>query len=516
MYGLAYSSTFYGGTLVPAIHSELAIWVGGQDVSDDYVPGSLTIRATIGTKWTAGFSLTDADGSLDVLEGMDVRIRLEGQLMFGGSVNRPREIFPALDPSSTRRVVEIQATDHNHSAFRHLFNGVYTDQAAGDIIRDIVDRSEMDLDGVSTDGVQDGPTLSGTLKFQLASAAQGFDRVADLAGYVWLIDASKVLHFLPRIQNQAPWQITATSRTYKTLTRERVRNEYRNIQYILGGHDIGAERIRKFQGDSKTQVFTLEAGVAEEPRIFVNSVENTNWGIRGLDDDTDAAGFDWFWSKGEPAISQNTQDTAPGAVEVEIRYKPLLRLFQSVVDAEEIQNRKNIEGGSGRYSALYTDAEVEDADVAQDLAEMLLAKRGRINTILRITTHKMGLLPGQLQTIDLPTPEGIDDDFLITQVSINHVGLRHYNVSYQCIDNDLPGGWPEFFKTLLDTGRQSVVGGNEIISDIAQVFESIEIADDSSGTASGDSRGTSANDPYTVFQVGTAVIGKSEIGSYPA
>ena len=517
IYGDAtYGGIGYGGSGAPGpLVRDFVIYIDGVDHTGIYRNTTFRMSADIRSRWTATLQLVDKTNAVIVRVGQTVKIRYDAVDIFGGTINRVSTEL--LTPTRPLKIISLELVDFTQIADKRLASGVFPSQLAGDIVRSLADKY-LAPEGVTRAHVQDGSTIAGGIKFQSVKVSSAFDRIAKLIGYSWRIDSKKQLHFFARSSFTAAYEIVTASRPDARLSIDRTREQYRNVQFIRAGHDVGAARARTFAGDGETSTFHVDAPIAEVPTVEVEigagGFNTKTVGIRGIDDDNDAAGFDWFWSKSETGISQNRTDTALAAADsIRVTFQPLFKITQVVVDTAAVADRRTVEGGTGRYEAAANDAEIEDAALAVEFGEAFLRQHARINTIANVTTYTPGLLPGQLQRIEIAA-EGIDTQFLITEVELADLGhaLKRIELSYRAVDNEADGGWQEFFKRLIDAGRQLSIGGPEIIFDIAQVIDGLIISDDASSTASGDSMEAITADAYSVLQVGaTAWVGSREV-----
>src|SRR5690606_2836220 len=118
--------------------------------------------------------------------------------------------------------------------------------------------------------------------------------------------------------------------------------QYRNSQYIKGGVDITDPQTEEFLGDGKRTAFTTGFKIAKVPTIKVNSTIKTV-GIRGLD-----SGKDWYWSKGENTISQESSATPLESTDIlSVTYQGEFPIVVITKDDAEIIARQTLEQNSG-------------------------------------------------------------------------------------------------------------------------------------------------------------------------
>lgn len=502
------SSPFGGGAGAegPSIgEDKLVFIVASENVSPYYEPGSLSVSLSIASHGTARFRLTDLENELAIEVGAPIEIYRLGERIFAGSVDRVSEVMPSLDVASTFKRHDVSCVDHTLLASKRLVTAAYDRQSAGTIARHLV-TAFLAAEGVVANGVEDGPEV-GPLTFEFTQVAAILDRLGKLTGYSWWIDEFKALHFRARDSVPAPFELSDadTPRTFRGIRCQRTRAGFRNVHVTRGGQDLGAEREREFAGDGETSTFSLELPVGAEPTVRVNGVAQTV-GIRGVNDESDPAGFQWFYEKGDESISQNTEhDPLTNDDVLSVAYRPLIEIITVSRDPVSIADRKSVEGGTGIYEASSSEAQIESGDLSRAFGESFLRQHARVNCKITVETTLWGWRPGQVIDVSLAR-EGLSGDYLIDEVSIRDVGADILDLSFTALDNESDGGWPAFWKKLAEattkfSERKSVVSG------ISAVESQVEVSDTVSA-ASGDTLINPEDDPYTVAVVGTAVVGE--------
>lgn len=487
----------------PPSPNGLSLRLGGALYTENVIDGSIRINSRLSVRDTLELEIADFSGTIGINPGQSVSLYRDGDLVFGGTVDSVSESFPSLDRTSTFKTIAIRCVDWNQLADRRIVTEGFLEQPAEDIVEFLVQNYLAD-DGVTTSGIKVTGIDIGPVTVNYRRLSEVLDQIAKLIGWDWNIDYEKEFQFFDRSTYSAPWNISDTNRPYESLVVSRGRNDYRNVQYLRGAKDTGAQRTREFSGDGDTSTWDVEFPIGEEPDVYVNDVAKTV-GIRGVHDESDASGYDWFWAKGETAISQNTAATKlSGTDTLKVVFKPLIPIIVKRSDYAAIDDRQAVEGGGGLYEASAEDGQIEDAGLAYEHALGFLRRYARINTEIRVRTYSYGIRPGHLQTISIPA-EGVDDQFLITSMTAREIG-GVWEVTYRGINNELAGGWPEWFKRLAKSGADFKL---EAERDIIKVYQASEnfIVTDSDNSASGNSLSAIVNDDYTAAQIPTAQIG---------
>lgn len=508
--GGALGSRTLGAGTSQEIPTELIVSVGSDArASRLYVPGSLRVNAELGGRSTADAAYADHAGTLAVEPGSPFVVTKRGATIFRGSVERVSEDFPTAHLGGTFRRVSVTAVDFSQIADRRLVSRIFDvdGQTTGDIVRLLVS-DYLSADLVTDDFVEDGLEV-GRVVFNASTVSAALSSLAELVGYEWWIDHARRLHYRPHGSLEAPFPIRSdTAYRCRAIRIERSRERYRNAQTLRAGRAIGAERSRSFQGDNSTQVFDVEFPIAEKPTILVGATPQTV-GIQGIDDEVDNPTHQWFWQRGSRTVSQRDDDTPVGTIQaLTVQYRPLLPIVVTSQDDDEVRARAAVEGGSGVYEALETDSRIESESLALDTVISLLRRHGRIPKTLRVETDEFGIAPGQLQDVALST-EGVAATYLVERVGYQDIGDQDgtLRASYEAIDGESLGGWPEFFLRLAEAGRDFDLDGDEQLIVSSGSRGTVELDDDASSSASGSSLSAWESDPASVFLVGSSPVG---------
>jgi hypothetical protein len=430
----------------------------GADISD----GTLRITDQINERSVCTFEMMNLSGLGAPEEGMEIIIEDDaGVRIFGGTIDEVEESDLI---ARTDLVYSVTCVDWHQIADRKIVAETYRNQTAGFIVNDLLTKYLAD-EGVTAGTIQTGPTVSAAV-FNYDRASEALQDVAELTGFMFYIDANKVLHFLERTTNDAPWSITETSQPTRDLKVTHDRSQYRNRQYIRAGQDVTDPQTERQKGDGDKRVFNVFYPIAEVPTITVNTVPKTV-GIGGLD-----SGKDFYWNKGKTEIKQDDAGTLLTSTDVfEIIYKGFFPIIVVSEDAAGIQDRKTKEGGTGVYEAVEQQASIDDADAALEYAKGRLRRYGKIDKRVTFTTFKSGLKAGQLLTIDLPS-RGLTGQYLIQRVNIDNVSGNVIRYSVEAVDGEVVGGWVNFFRKLVKAGQTFVIRENEILVRLVTQFES--------------------------------------------
>jgi hypothetical protein len=497
----------------------VAVIVGGLDVTNFVEAGSLqwenqvngrgqlTVRFCVendlengtaiggGTPVGLFFAITAPSGFIPAGpewrpdDGAELFVIEDGVRLFGGNLIDPQE---ASSPGGELLFIDGTAIEFSAICDRRLVARSYTNQTLKQIVLDIV-AQDMGDEEIDTSAVQDGPVIK-KAKWNWESATQAFNDLAELTGMSWWIDQNKVLHFCDRASIPgAPLNNLAIRNGSLTVRKDR--QNYRNHQVLRAGAGLTDPRTERFFGDGKRQTFNVSYKMGTEPVVTVNGVAKTV-GIRQVE-----TGKDWYWNKNVTELSQETASTPLTASDtLAVTYQGLFPIIISAQRGPEVESRRGIEGGSGRYSRVEERASIETVDAAIGATQAILDRYGTIGTSIACYTDVSGFSPGQLCPVDFPQ-HGLTGDYLVESIHAEWApGADSIRYSVNAISGDTFGSWQAYFRRLLRIGRQFVINENEVVVGLQEFDDAMTVSDalvESSG--------------YPVFRVGTARVGFSVV-----
>jgi hypothetical protein len=438
---------------------------------------SLRIEDQLNARNICEFTLFDSTGAARPLVGQAVVLTLDGTRRFAGTVHSYRERNVTSRTSNTVRQFNIRCVDPNSFCDRHIHAEVYDNMEFVDIVRDIA-VTHLYPDGIILDPTTaDGPTI----EFYAAnyiSVAQIFDELSEMTGYYWYIDYDYVLHFIDRTSMTAPYSLNASTPVdlVETLDIEHTQAQYRNFQYIRGGKAVTDLQLTEtMKGDGETKTFTTSLPVASTPTVSIDTGSGfvaKTVGIRQVD-----TGRDWYWQEDSNEISQDTSGTVLGATHVlRVVYYGYYPLIDAARIQSEVEARQAIEGGSGLYESIEHRDDITSADMSRLRAEGLLSLFGEIQTTVSFSTDTLGWQAGQLMAIDRPE-HGIDEDFLIAEVTLEHSHQLTYRYHVRAVSGALVENWVAFFKRLALQPTRNARKPNEVINLLRLFYEDVTVSE---------------------------------------
>lgn len=432
-----------------------------------FIRQSLSIKDELNARNLCSFDLIDPAGSYRPSIGQAVTITQDATTIFGGTIDRLEEYQPE---GTSALAYSVECVDYNQLADRFMVVKEYTSQTAGAIIADIV-TDHLAAEGVTSTNVDAGPTID-NIVFNYDTAAQAFDKLAELSGYSWWIDYNKNLYFKSRDSIAAPISLTDSSGNFRKLRVTRHREDYRNRQFIKAGRDITGSRTDQFKGDGQLQAFVLKFPVARVPAVTIDGSSQT-LGIRGVD-----SGKQWYWFGDDPVITQDDGGTVLTSTQtLAVTYQGFFPVLIRADDEGQQTARAAVEGGTGIYEHVREEKDLQDQDAAEQRAQGILRKYGRIPVILEFESDVDGLASGQLLPVNI-TAHNLSSDFLIESVTTFDPGMRN-KIRYRvrALSGESLGGWVRFFKELARQARGFIVSDNEVLIRIQVLTDGVTLAD---------------------------------------
>ena len=444
--------------------------------------GSVSVDLAVNRRGVATFQIAKqtVGGALPVELGEEVYLLTDGAVkIWGGTVESIVE-GDLTEGAYTYRTAAYTVVDFDQLAKRRLVAASYEGDTFGTIVADIV-TTYLTAEGVTAGTIETGPTITKAV-FNYRTAAECFDDLAELTGFVWWIDADKALQFRQPASLLAPWEITASSKPYRRLSIKRSRYQYRNAQLVRAGIDLGDAADEILIGDGTRRTFNVSLPVGAVPTISVDTgggYAAKTVGVNGVD-----SGVQWYYNIGRTEVTQSGSETVLATTHlVKVNYRAQYPIIVRIDDAVEQAARLAAEGvGSGIYEDIVDAPDIDDRNLAVDKAESLLRRYGEVPTTITFETDTTGLEAGQLLTITL-TDHGISGDWLIERVGITSRDDNELRYAVTCVSNEAVGGWQEYYRRQAQARRSFVVRENEVLLILVPVSDAVAVADVPTATA---------------------------------
>mgnify|MGYP003132828706 CR=1 FL=1 len=350
-----------------------------------------------------------------------------GDTAFAGVILKP--VARLLSP--TQRIWDLSCTDNHYYVDKRIVARAYTNQTAGDIVRDLI-TNVFSAEGITAGTIHDLTTVD-KMVFNYVNGDRALRMLSEYCNAVWYVDENKALHFYERTSNDAPF----TVRDGDVLTNpqpffDKANFKYRNSQFITNIKNVTDTQNEFFVGDGSRQTFTVGYPFNEIPTVQLNTGSgfvSQTVGIRGLDN-----GKQWYMALGSTELVQEFTDTAiTSSDSIKVSYKGIFQLVALARDDAEVDRIKTLETGTstGFIDAATTSAGTTGSDAGIDVAASYLDRFAQTSTLVSFTTTKNTperLRAGQVLDFELTSQE-ISGIFLIDSVNIRfRNGITFYDV----------------------------------------------------------------------------------------
>jgi hypothetical protein len=473
--GRPFGKAPFGGTgAAPVAAASLVLQVAGIDVTGQVEWPALRHRKQLNGRDELSVTLLSSTGVIPAL-GAPVRMTLQNGLLFAGQIHE-RDIDFVTERNGQVTRSQVRCVDHNAIADRRRVVEVYEQKTAGEIVQLIMVKYLAD-EGVRFGDIQSGPLVT-RMVIPYLTAAECLDELCERSGFFWNIDAHLVLNFFARTTVPAPFTIDSSNAVFRRIRGSRTKNQYRNVQYVDGGHGVTDLRTEPFRGDGTLRSFHVEYPLFKAPTITRNFAPQTV-GIRGVDADKD-----WYWNAGETAIGQDARQEAIVLTDTDllhVTYQGRFNLMQIVEDTSAVLERQGVEGGTGRYEQLDREDGLDGQDVVEEKGLALLRHFGSLDDVVEFETDAQGLDVGQLLTVAVPEL-GLDGQFLISDMEIEWINFFTRRFTVTATTGELKGRAEDFFTQFLGTKKDIAIREGEILQEVLAIHELVGVTDAISAT----------------------------------
>lgn len=446
--------------------------IGSTDVTSYLQANAWRVSEELNSRDTCELPLVISDGYRPKL-GERVIVQFGNVRYWAGIVH---DVDFTFLPGRTDWVrIAVQCVDMTAIADRLTVNEVYENTTGGAIIRHIIAKY-LAGDGITADGVQEGPTIQKAV-FARRFAADCFDQIRDLTGYHWTIDQYGVMQFFPKFASIAPFEVSDANAVFliDSCRVSRTLADFRNVQYAIGGQGITDPITDFWEMDGVSR--TVPTGYPIVSLISVKAAAlAASIGIRGVDDE---GSKEWLWNKEQSGI---TQDPAfpllPKGTRVEVlsrgRWGPITA---KIVSAPAVAERQAIEGGTGRYEYVDQNSQLDGLDVVIAKARGDLRRFGTLDATLEFETDVVGLAVGQTVTINLPALDVANVPMLITAIETQLVAIDRRRHRVTAVTGELKGTYYEFFDKFFSRGVAVTISPDDVISEVAIAQDTVSLTD---------------------------------------
>jgi hypothetical protein len=345
----------------------------------------------------------------------EVIVTVDGTRTFGGVIVEVEQLMEG----DKVIVHNVTCKDWTQHLDRKRVIERYEDTDLQAVVLDLIDRYADDY-GFTDTNVGGAEVAIASVSFNELSLSECFNKLAKLTNYYWYVDAFKDVHFFKKNDEDAPFDLDATSGNFiiDSLVIKSDFSQIRNRVKIRGGEARAEERTKLWAGDGETDTFSTDHKFAEIPTVTVDGSPVTV-GVDYLNQDED---FDCMWSFQQKYIrfTAGNIPAAPGSgtTNIEITGIPLKPLVV------QKQNNPSV-NLYGVYEFVEYNDSLKTRDEALQFAQAKLELYAAAIRAGSFLTQTAGLRSGQTINITIPS-RGIAEDFLIQSVTFNQESKETY------------------------------------------------------------------------------------------
>lgn len=361
----------------------------------------------------------------------EVIITLDASRLFGGVVTTTN---PTLGWGGDEITVEVACQDFQYHLTRTLIADAFQNESAGSIVRSILTTAGTPY-GITEGTIENGPTIE-EFKIDYEEAGQAIERLAEITGFEWYVDALKRLYFFSPSSAvaDAPWEldipaagVEAASAPITSLRAPRDGTQYRNAITLRGAQSVSDTRT-----DTRTSSGVEREYVTSFPLVVPGSLTLTIAGVPqtvGVTNVDDPSLFDWMVNYAGrqdnlATITANAGTTTPAnGAAVVMEYRHFTQVIVQAQDDAAILER-------GRFEHIIIREEIDTRQLASVVAQAELARWSRPADVLAYQTTRPGLRAGMRQQVTVPQL-AIDAEYLIRSVRVSVMAYAPEGMAFQ-------------------------------------------------------------------------------------
>lgn len=322
--------------------------------------------------------------------------------IFGGVITKVERSVESINLVTFK----CEAIDWTFILDRKLVTERYTNEYISDIVSDLITKYSPDFTMSNVIGDQ---TIE-SIVFNGIKISECLEKLSQLTGFSWYVDSYKDIHFFPKSQEPAPFNLTDSSDNYiwESLVISDDASQIRNSVLVKGGEIEGNSVTEEYTAsgtEDERKIFQTAHKIAKLPTVKVNGGADLTVGVEYLNSDDD---FQVMWDFNQKYI-RFTAGNIPSADDVvSISGVPLFRLSGRLNDSDSIRE-------NGIYEFKIEDENIKSQSemLLRAEAELEAYKNGVIEAEFR--TYEPGLRSGQIIHVNSPL-RVVDEDFIIQSV----------------------------------------------------------------------------------------------------
>lgn len=368
----------------------------------------LRYSSLVGGVGRASFVVDDPAGSYIPADDAAVVISLGGSPVWSGEIAEVDVTYLGHAGVSCA----VTAHDSMQLAQRGLYNGIIPSQSLKATLQLLTNTGgALQVVGVTlAAGQVTGPTL-GVITAPWWTPQQLLDHLTTLTGYVWRIDASKVLEMWDVGTKSSGVTLSRANGNVVEASWTRERFAYRNRQWVVYGPNEIQWVADTFDGDGSTRQFVLRYQVAVQPGTVTVNPGAATYPVGTYGVDT----MQWTYDAATLSIRQDASYAVlTGSQTLTVDYQSQFPNYAFVQDAAEVASK-------GEWNAAIAAPDILTYDEAYAYGAALIRESIARPQVPRVVTRADGIDPGETVVIDLSDVGLSSVTALVQQVDVDVV-----------------------------------------------------------------------------------------------
>jgi hypothetical protein len=371
-------------------------------ISGEYGTYDITSR-TMSATWNR--SLGDSASTLDIVcKNLTqnhvmgtVTLTVNGTVCFTGTVKSQSE-----DSTGILKTSSLKCVDRTDVLQRLMIAETFTNQKPKQILQTLRNKYATWLD---VSGVRDVGGVLDSLTFNYETFSSAIEKLAEITGAYWYIDASNKLRFFLDNQGISAYEFGPDRILEGSFGIDTTALDLVNRIWVIGARQSSPTAIEQtFFGDNSNEYFLL-AYEPNYPKVYENGV------LKTIElEDGEVSTKDFSYNKKFKVLRRNGGPLSAGS-NIKIVYNPTVQVIDYFEDTDSVARY-------GLYEKAIRDQKITDKMAARSRGRAELKKKKRLINRASWSTRTWQVNPGELAKVTLG-PFALDRYFRIESVDVD-------------------------------------------------------------------------------------------------
>lgn len=312
-----------------------------------------------------------------------ITLTVDGAVRFTGTVKSQAD-----NKDGTLKVSEIQCVDNTDKLQRRIVAQVYENMTAKQMIADLVLRYGS---WVNTSNVEDIGGVIELVVFNYDTLSAAIQKLADLLGAYWYLDASNGLHFFQDYDQDTATVYAATSNILReSFDLQTTALDLVNRVWVIGARTSSLTYVDQYwTGDGNNAIFST-AYEQNYPEVYENGVAKTIEVEKGTDSTKN-----YTYNKKEKVLKR-VGGNLPNGVQLHFKYRPTIQVIDYFEDPGSV-------AVYGLYEKAIRDKKLTTREAARKRGRAELKKYKGLIRLPSWSSRTWSANVGDLVTVSVPS-----------------------------------------------------------------------------------------------------------------